>query len=109
MIFVAADDLSIRQSGEDVPVVGNDSFLPKELGDPFYNLPIIRHLEKDVSAVAAWDSSIHDNKHLNRVTEGKNRTGNLKMENGKRKVLPFVLYLPLPSGMTGERSRRHVT
>lgn len=28
-------------------------------------------MEKDVSAVAAWDSSVHDSVHLNRVTDSK--------------------------------------
>lgn len=51
-------------------VTGLNSILPKEHGNKFYNLPIIRHLEKDVCAIAAWDSSIHDNVHLNRVTDG---------------------------------------
>lgn len=65
-----ADDLSTHQSGEEVSVTGLNSILPKEHGNKFYNLPIIRHLEKDVCAIAAWDSSIHDNVHLNRVTDG---------------------------------------
>lgn len=66
----AADDLSTHQSGEEVSVTGLNSILPKEHGNKFYNLPVIRHLEKDVCAIAAWDSSIHDNVHLNRVTDG---------------------------------------
>lgn len=72
-----ADDLS-SQGGqwsdmENVPVAGLNSILPKEHGNKFYNLPIIRHLEKDVSAVAAWDSSVHDSVHLNRVTDSNER------------------------------------
>ncbi|XP_011062959.1 PREDICTED: kinesin-like protein KIF13A isoform X1 [Acromyrmex echinatior] len=67
-----ADDLSTHQSGEEVSVTGLNSILPKEHGNKFYNLPIIRHLEKDVCAIAAWDSSIHDNVHLNRVTDTAN-------------------------------------
>lgn len=51
-------------------MTGLNSILPKEHGNKFYNLPIIRHLEKDVCAIAAWDSSIHDNVHLNKVTDG---------------------------------------
>lgn len=66
-----ADDLSTSQSGEEVPTTGINSILPKELGNKFYSLPIIRRMEKDVCAVAAWDSSIQDNVHLNKVTEGK--------------------------------------
>ncbi|XP_021940962.1 kinesin-like protein KIF13A isoform X2 [Zootermopsis nevadensis] len=68
-----ADDLSTHQSGEEVSVTGLNSILPKEHGNKFYNLPIIRHLEKDVCAVAAWDSSIHDSIYLNRVTEANER------------------------------------
>ena len=66
-----ADDLSTHQSGEEVSVTGLNSILPKEHGNKFYNLPIIRRIEKDVCAIAAWDSSIHDNIHLNKVTDGK--------------------------------------
>ncbi|XP_014475580.1 PREDICTED: kinesin-like protein KIF13A isoform X3 [Dinoponera quadriceps] len=68
-----ADDLSTHQSGEEVSVTGLNSILPKEHGNKFYNLPIIRHLEKDVCAIAAWDSSIHDNVHLNRITDANER------------------------------------
>ncbi|XP_047368285.1 kinesin-like protein KIF13A isoform X7 [Vespa velutina] len=68
-----ADDLSTHQSGEEVSVTGLNSILPKEHGNKFYNLPFIRHLEKDVCAIAAWDSSIHDSVHLNRVTDANER------------------------------------
>ncbi|XP_017793954.1 PREDICTED: kinesin-like protein KIF13B [Habropoda laboriosa] len=68
-----ADDLSTHQSGEEVSVTGLNSILPKEHGNKFYNLPIIRRIEKDVCAIAAWDSSIHDNKHLNKVTDANER------------------------------------
>ena len=71
MSCIAADDLSTHQTGDEVSVTGLNSILPKEHGNKFYNLPIIRHLEKDVCAVAAWDSSIHDSIYLNRVTEGR--------------------------------------
>ncbi|XP_070533072.1 kinesin-like protein KIF13A isoform X2 [Ptychodera flava] len=47
---------------------GINSILPKEHGTKFYNLPIVKYCDKDVSAVASWDSSIHDSIHLNRVT-----------------------------------------
>nr|XP_031830459.1 kinesin-like protein KIF13A isoform X9 [Nomia melanderi] len=68
-----ADDLSTHQSGEEVSVTGLNSILPKEHGNKFYNLPIIRRIEKDVCAIAAWDSSIHDNKHLNKITDPNER------------------------------------
>ncbi|XP_006822605.2 kinesin-like protein KIF13A [Saccoglossus kowalevskii] len=47
---------------------GTNSILPKEHGTKFYNLPIVKYCDKDVSAVASWDSSIHDSLNLNRVT-----------------------------------------
>lgn len=69
-----ADDLSMSKTNEEeVSVAGLNSILPKEHGNKFYNLPIIKHLEKDVSAVAAWDSSIHDSVHLNKVTDPNER------------------------------------
>lgn len=52
-------------------VAGVNSILPKEDGREFYTLQILNHLEKDVCAIAAWDSSIHDSPHLNKVTEGQ--------------------------------------
>ncbi|RZF41670.1 hypothetical protein LSTR_LSTR015231 [Laodelphax striatellus] len=69
-----ADDLSShgnqwQNDMEELPVTGLNSILPKEHGNKFYNLPIIRHCEKDVSAVAAWDSSVHDTVHLNKATD----------------------------------------
>lgn len=68
-----ADDLSTSQSGEEVPTTGINSILPKELGNKFYSLPIIKKMEKDVCAVAAWDSSIQDNTILNKMTEANER------------------------------------
>ncbi|KAG8226151.1 hypothetical protein J437_LFUL005812 [Ladona fulva] len=55
-----ADDLSTSADGGESIVAGLHSILPKEHGNKFYNLPIVRHLEGDVGAEAAWDSSIHD-------------------------------------------------
>lgn len=83
--YYLADDLSTHQSGEEVSVTGLNSILPKEHGNKFYSLPIIRHLEKDVCAIAAWDSSIHDNVHLNRVTD----TGNYPLRFSKKLVICY--------------------
>ncbi|XP_046384192.1 kinesin-like protein KIF13A isoform X3 [Ischnura elegans] len=68
-----ADDLSTSKGGESMTIAGLNSILPKEHGNKFYNLPIVRHLEGDVGAEAAWDSSIHDSAHLNRATEATER------------------------------------
>lgn len=71
MYDVSADDLSTHPSGEEVTVTGINSILPKEDGRQFYELKILQHLEKDVCAIASWDSSIHDSQYLNKVTERK--------------------------------------
>ncbi|KAJ8918779.1 hypothetical protein NQ315_015099 [Exocentrus adspersus] len=68
-----ADDLSTHPSGEEVTVAGLNSILPKEDGRQFYSLHILNHLEKDVCAVASWDSSIHNSPHLNKITESNER------------------------------------
>ncbi|XP_030756486.1 kinesin-like protein KIF13A isoform X3 [Sitophilus oryzae] len=68
-----ADDLSTHTSGEEVTVTGINSILPKENGKEFYELKILTHLEKDVCAIASWDSSIHDSPHLNKITEPNER------------------------------------
>uniref|UniRef100_A0A2H1WP10 SFRICE_008491 n=1 Tax=Spodoptera frugiperda TaxID=7108 RepID=A0A2H1WP10_SPOFR len=68
-----ADDLTTHPSGEEVTVAGLHSILPKEHGNKFYELQILHHHDKDVSAVASWDSSIHDSQYLNRITEANER------------------------------------
>jgi kinesin family member 13 len=70
MCVVPADDLTTHPSGEEVTVAGLHSILPKEHGNRFYELTVLHHHDKDVSAVASWDSSIHDSQYLNRITEG---------------------------------------
>lgn len=73
---VAADDLSTSQTGEEISLTGANSILPKENGNEFYSLQILNHLEKDVGAVASWDSSIHNSPHLNKVTDGNDKKYN---------------------------------
>lgn len=72
IITFTADDLSAQNSSEDVSIAGLNSILPKEHGNKFYTLHILQHLDKDVCAIASWDSSIHDSQALNRITEGMN-------------------------------------
>uniref|UniRef100_A0A670IQW2 Kinesin family member 13A n=1 Tax=Podarcis muralis TaxID=64176 RepID=A0A670IQW2_PODMU len=52
---------------------GVNSILPKEHGSQFFYLPIIKHSKDEVSATAAWDPSVHDSVHLNRVTPQNER------------------------------------
>ena len=58
IVTISADDLTAHQSGADITVAGVNSILSKEVGSTFYSLHILQHLEKDVCAVASWDSSI---------------------------------------------------
>uniref|UniRef100_A0A672USP1 Kinesin family member 13A n=1 Tax=Strigops habroptila TaxID=2489341 RepID=A0A672USP1_STRHB len=69
----SADDLSANEQLIGPHASGVNSILPKEHGSPFFYLPIIKHSDDEVSATAAWDSSVHDSVHLNRVTPQNER------------------------------------
>ncbi|MCL4123707.1 UNVERIFIED_CONTAM: hypothetical protein GTU68_014270 [Idotea baltica] len=70
-----ADDFSAQTNGggDCLPIAGPNAIIPKENCNKFFPLQIIKCYEKDVCAVASWDSSIHDNVHLNRITQGDER------------------------------------
>uniref|UniRef100_A0A669PC62 Kinesin family member 13A n=1 Tax=Phasianus colchicus TaxID=9054 RepID=A0A669PC62_PHACC len=72
-IGVVTDDLSANEQLIGPHASGVNSILPKEHGSPFFYLPIIKHSDDEVSATAAWDSSVHDSVHLNRVTPQNER------------------------------------
>ncbi|XP_034776230.2 kinesin-like protein KIF13A isoform X4 [Acipenser ruthenus] len=63
-----ADDLTVNEQLTGPHAAGVNSILPKEHGSQFFYLPVIGHSDEEVSAVASWDSSIHDSVHLNRIT-----------------------------------------
>jgi kinesin family protein 13 len=67
---MTTDDMS---SVRDSLIAGLNLILPKEHNATFFNLPIVKYNEKDVSVVAAWDSSIHDSPALNRVSSAEER------------------------------------
>lgn len=67
------DDLSAQTTSDEISLAGYNSILPKEHGNKFYSLQILNHLDKDVCAIASWDSSMHDSQALNRVTEANER------------------------------------
>lgn len=70
--YLPADDFSTQHSqGEAVPCAGLSAIIPKENCNKFFPLQIIKCYEKDICAVSSWDSSIHDNVHLNRITQSK--------------------------------------
>jgi len=58
---------------DEPPLYGHNSILPKEHGERFFSLPIIRYLNQDVGAVASWDSSIHESIYLNKLTDANER------------------------------------
>ncbi|XP_078098030.1 kinesin-like protein KIF13A isoform X4 [Mustelus asterias] len=68
-----ADDLRANEQLTGPHAPGVNSILPKEHGSQFFYLPIIKHSEEEVSAVASWDSSVHDSIHLNKVTPQNER------------------------------------
>ncbi|XP_073487221.1 kinesin-like protein KIF13A isoform X5 [Aquarana catesbeiana] len=68
-----ADDLSANEQLVGSHAAGVNSILPKEHGSQFYYLPIIKHSDEEVSAIASWDSAIHDSIHLNRITPQNER------------------------------------
>lgn len=69
-----ADDMSTPSAREGLQAAGINSILPKEHGTKFFSLPIIKTCgEKDICAIASWDSSIHDSPFLNRVTPSNER------------------------------------
>nr|XP_056710143.1 kinesin-like protein KIF13A isoform X1 [Euleptes europaea] len=68
-----ADDLSANEQLVGPHASGVNSILPKEHGSQFFYLPVIKHSSDEVSATAAWDSSVHDSVHLNRVTPQNER------------------------------------
>ncbi|XP_063155013.1 kinesin-like protein KIF13A isoform X4 [Candoia aspera] len=68
-----ADDLSANEQLIGPHASGVNSILPKEHGSQFFYLPIIKHIKDEISATAAWDSSVHDSVHLNRVTPQNER------------------------------------
>lgn len=68
-----ADDLSAQSTNDEFSIAGLNSILSKEHGHKFYTLQILQHLDKDVCAIASWDSSMHDSPALNRVTEANER------------------------------------
>lgn len=68
-----ADDFSTQGCGDNLTLAGNNAIIPKENCNKFFQLPIVKCYEKDVCAVASWDSSIHDNMYLNRITPSDER------------------------------------
>ena len=68
------DGLNLTDDGQYLSMAGINSILPKEHGGQFYTLPIVKYPDnEDIGAIASWDSSIHDNPYLNRVTESNER------------------------------------
>ena len=63
------DDFSSQVSGEFISIAGTNAIIPKEISNKFFSLPFVDHYDDEVCAVASWDSSIHNNPLLNRLTQ----------------------------------------
>lgn len=92
LFIIVADDLSAQNPSEDVSIAGINSILPKEHGNKFYTLQILQHLDKDVCAIASWDSSLHDSQALNRVTEGMYYPSPFQLYLKKFHFIPFFFF-----------------
>lgn len=69
---LTADDMSGGRVNE-VMMAGLHLILSKEHDSPFFNLPIVKYNEKEVSCIVVWDSSIHDSPALNRASSPDER------------------------------------
>ena len=56
-----------------IPLYGQDSVLPNELGTMFVSHPIVSYSENETGCLVSWDSSLHDSPALNRVTDTNQR------------------------------------
>ena len=56
-----------------IPLYGQDSVLPNELGTMFVSHPIVSYTKNGIGCLVSWDSSLHDSPALNRVTNANQR------------------------------------
>ncbi|XP_076456377.1 kinesin-like protein KIF13A [Babylonia areolata] len=70
-----ADDMSTPNAKEGSQAAGVHSIVPKEHHTKFVTLPVTKHFDEadKVCAVASWDSSLHEEPSLNRVTSADER------------------------------------
>ncbi|XP_031559004.1 kinesin-like protein KIF13A isoform X2 [Actinia tenebrosa] len=68
VIFLDLNDEFRNGAADDASPAGVDTTLSFENPDNMIELPIIKYDQKQVSATASWDSSIHDAIELTRVT-----------------------------------------
>ena len=54
-------------------VAGLNSILPKEHLEQFVSLPMIPVESDEITALAIWDSSMHNSQYLNRLTQPNER------------------------------------
>ncbi|XP_047740142.1 kinesin-like protein KIF13A isoform X2 [Hyalella azteca] len=67
------EDFSSQNNGEFPAMAGTNAIIPKEISNKFFPLPIVDQYSDEVCTVASWDSSIHNNPLLNRVTAADER------------------------------------
>ncbi|XP_065844044.1 kinesin-like protein KIF13A isoform X2 [Oscarella lobularis] len=57
----------------ELAVIADDYLLDGEDDESMIDLPIVKTSDKQIAAVASWDSSQHDNVHLNKATNDRDR------------------------------------
>ncbi|KAF2364958.1 CAP Gly-rich domain [Trinorchestia longiramus] len=67
------EDFSSQNNGDFMTMAGTNAIIPKEISNKFFSLPIVDQYRDEVCTVASWDSSIHNNPLLNRVTPAEER------------------------------------
>ncbi|KAJ8021167.1 Kinesin-like protein KIF13A [Holothuria leucospilota] len=68
-----ADEMGTCGLLEGVNAAGYHSSIFREISNKQVPLPIVKYCDKDVSAIASWDSSLHDSVNLNRITSPEER------------------------------------
>lgn len=65
--------MNLKMINDYEKVAGLNSILPKEHLEQFVNLPMIPVESDEISALAIWDSSMHNSQYLNRLTQPNER------------------------------------
>lgn len=73
LIYLQADDMNLKMINDYEKVAGLNSILPKEHLEQFVSLPMIPVESDEITALAIWDSSMHNSQYLNRLTQPNER------------------------------------
>lgn len=65
--------MNLKMINDYEKVAGLNSILPKEHLEQFVSLPMIPVESDEITALAIWDSSMHNSQYLNRLTQPNER------------------------------------